>query len=96
MLQMALPIPYKVWEDFSLNFTICLSKSQGFAMIMVVVDKLTKYYDMGTLDTKFNATMVAALFVHMVVHFHGFLRSVVLDRDPTFLVLQVLYLLVEI
>ena len=45
-------IPSQRWEDISVDFTTILPKSKGKSVIMVVVDRLTKY----------------AHFVHYLIH----------------------------
>lgn len=54
-------------------------------MIMVVVNRLSKYAHFAPLPTRFNALKVSHLFVNMVVRHHGFPKTLVSDRDSVFL-----------
>jgi len=38
-----LPIPNAIWEEISMNFIVGMLKSKGFDVILVEVDKLSKY-----------------------------------------------------
>lgn len=80
-----LPIPFQVWEDVSMDFITGLPQSRGFTAIMVVVDRLSKYAHFALLPTRFDAWRVANAFVDTVVKHHGFLATLVSDRDSVFL-----------
>lgn len=80
-----LPIPNQVWEDISMDFITGLPPSRQYTAILVVVDRLTKSAHFGPLPAHFTASSVAALFMEMVVKYHGFPASIISDRDPLFL-----------
>jgi hypothetical protein len=79
-----LPIPSRVWADISLDFIEGLLVSQGFSVILVVVDRLTKYGHFLPLAHPYSASTVAHLFLANIFKLHGMLSSIVSDRDPTF------------
>ncbi|GJW91986.1 ty3-gypsy retrotransposon protein [Tanacetum coccineum] len=79
-----LPTPSRVWEDVSMDFITGLPVYKGLSVILVVVDRFTKYAHFGTLPASFNAPKVAEVFMDMVVKHHGIPKTTVSDRDPIF------------
>ena len=79
-----LPIPSKPWTDISLDFINSLPKSHGFEVIMVVVDRLTKYVHFMPLSHPYTAAKVAAMFMKDIFRLHGMPQSIVSDKDVVF------------
>ena len=81
----SLPIPHAIWKDISMKFIIGLPKSGNKSVIMVVVDRLSKYAHFCALQHPFTTSMVAQIFMDQVFKLHGMPHSIVYDRDPTFI-----------
>ena len=79
-----LPLPTCVWEDISMDFIEGLLTSYGFLVIMVVVDRLSKYGHFVAVKHSYSAKTIAELFVKEIAWLHGMPRSIVSGRDPIF------------
>ncbi|KAL4019190.1 hypothetical protein IC575_022834 [Cucumis melo] len=80
-----LPIPDKILEDWTMDFIEGLPRAGGMNVIMVVVDRLTKYAYFITLKHPFSAKQVALTFIDKIVRRHGIPNSIITDRDKIFL-----------
>ena len=67
-----------------MDFITNLPKSEGNNVIMVVVDRLTKYAHFYSLSHPFSASIVASTFINTVQNLHGSPKIIVSDRDAIF------------
>ncbi|MBO1694876.1 DDE-type integrase/transposase/recombinase, partial [Bacteroides uniformis] len=58
--------------------------TKGKNVIMVVVDRITKYAHFCALSHPFKASTVATTFMDRIQKLHGSPRVIVSDRDPIF------------
>ena len=79
-----LPVPQGVWQDISLDFVEGLPKSDGHEVILVVVDKFTKYAHFFALKHPYSAISVAKVLYDGVIKLHGLPQTIVSDRDIIF------------
>jgi hypothetical protein len=77
-------IPPTIWRDISMNFILGLPKSGNKSVIMVVVDRLSKYAHLCALQHLFTASTVAQIFMDNIFKLHVMPHFVVSNRDPTF------------
>jgi hypothetical protein len=67
-----------------MDFMTGLPKSGNKSVIMVVVDHLSKYSHLCTLQHPFTASMVAQIFMDQVFKLHVMPHSIVYDRNSNF------------
>jgi len=79
-----LPIPEGVWRDISLDFVEGLPKVDGYSVILVVVDRFTKYAHFMALKHPYTALSVAKVLYDQVIKLHGMPQSMISDRDKVF------------
>ena len=80
-----IPIPDKILEDWTMDFIEGLPIAGGYNVIMVVVDRLSKYSYFLPLKHPYTAKQVASIFLEKVVSKHGIPKSIITDRDKIFL-----------
>ena len=79
-----LPLPKSIFSDITMDFVEGLPKSGGKKVIMVVVDRLTKYSHFIALSHPFTAATVATAYFEHVYKLHGNPETIVSDRGATF------------
>jgi hypothetical protein len=79
-----LPIPLSSWQDIAMDFIEGLPVSNGQSVILVVVDRFTKYAHFFALKHPYTAASVASVFLNNVVKLYGLPKSIVSYRDKVF------------
>jgi hypothetical protein len=72
------------WTFISMDFIESLLKSSNKDVILVVVDRLTKYAHFIALSNPYTSSSMAQLFIDNIFRLHGPPVAVVIDRDRTF------------
>ena len=76
------PIPDRPYQSIAMDFIVNLPWSDGFNVIHVTVDRLTKHGIFSPATTGLNAEDFGTLFVKKVVCCFGLTESIICDRDP--------------
>ena len=79
-----LPIPEGAWQDISMDFIEGLPKSEGYDVILVIVDRFTKCAHFIPIRHPFTAPTIARAVFDNVVKLHGMPKTIVSDRDKIF------------
>jgi hypothetical protein len=79
-----LPIRASMWTKISMDFKVGLPKAENNSVIMVAVDRLSKYGHFFALPHPLTMTLAAQVFLDHIFKLHGMPTSIGFDRDPTF------------
>uniref|UniRef100_A0A0A9BXC1 Uncharacterized protein n=1 Tax=Arundo donax TaxID=35708 RepID=A0A0A9BXC1_ARUDO len=79
-----LTVPHKAWSIISLDFIEGLPRCNGFTVILVVIDKFSKYAHFLPLAHSFLALQVAQVYFNNVYKLHGLPEVIISDRDCIF------------
>lgn len=79
-----LPVPQQIWADVSLDFIEGLPSSRGKNVILVVIDRFSKYGHFVAISHPYTAISIARIFFDNIFKLHGLPETMVSDRDVTF------------
>jgi transposase InsO family protein len=77
-------VPSRPWEWITMDFITKLPVSDNCDMIMVIVDRLTKYACMIPTSETIEASQMASLIIQHVFSNHGTPSKITSDRDKLF------------
>ena len=79
-----LPVPTRPWSSISMDFVGPLPASNGFNMILVVIDRLTKLCHFIACNDTLTAIDFVTLLEQNIFKLHGFPDTIVSDRGTLF------------
>lgn len=71
-----------------MDFIEGLPKFEGYSVILVVVDRFTKFAHFLPIKHPYTAVIIAQLFFDNIVKLHGLLETIVSDRDTILLAIS--------
>lgn len=80
-----LPIPTQAWTDILMDFIEGLPRAHKYNVIMMVIDRFTKFDHFLPLSQPYTAASMAKLFMDNIFMLHGLPKSIVMNRDPIFM-----------
>ena len=75
-----LPVADMAWQHISMDFIEGLPSSQGKEVILVVVDRFTKYSHFLPLSHPYSVHSVAQTFVDNIIKLHGPPKLIISNR----------------
>lgn len=79
-----LEVPDMAWAHITMDFVEGLPKSNGKDVILVVVDRLTKYAHFIAMAHPYTVEQVVELFMNNIHRLHGMPMAIITDRDRIF------------
>jgi hypothetical protein len=79
-----LRVPPRPWHTFGIDNLTHLPESNGFNIVLIVVDPLSRMAHFLPCTKTITAEETATLLLHGVYRLHGLPRVLVSDRDPKF------------
>ena len=79
-----LSIPTRIWTNILMDFIEGIPKYRGKTVILVLVDRLSKYSHFCALIHPYIASLITQVFMDQISRLHGIPSSNVSYRDATF------------
>jgi hypothetical protein len=79
-----LHVPPRPWHTVGLNYLTHLPESNGFNIVLIVVDHMSRLAHFMSCTETVTAEETSTLFIHGVYRLHGLPRVMINDRDPKF------------